>query len=324
MSTCFPTTQLAFRSAKSSYKPKPVPVGSYVNFAMEAQINHTVLVQPEPYQDDHRYLEYSFTQEPFKGFFKGTCLFDPIDPATPKRLKELVQRNPGRFVALRIHELHPVGTPFTTSGLIRDRDLRAPQMLVTWRAVHELGLGILLQLIPHFANQVGELARKFPNMPVYLDHLARPAQGTPEEYEEILKLADLPNVYMKYTTTGVQSAATAAIRQANSLPPLGEHRARGTEARVPRAAYPFLSAKPLVRRVYSAFGADRIMWGELGANVPTFERSVNLLDLMFDFAPEAARKQVRGLTAQKAFAFSPVILAASRHTDLGSHPVSAM
>ena len=29
--------------------------------ATEARLNHTVLVHPEPYQDDHRYIEYCFT-----------------------------------------------------------------------------------------------------------------------------------------------------------------------------------------------------------------------------------------------------------------------
>jgi hypothetical protein len=29
-----------------------------------------------------------------------------------------------------------------------------------------------------------------------------------------------------------------------------------------------------------------------------------LFDLMFDFAPEAERRKIRGLTAQKLFAFS--------------------
>lgn len=271
---------------KLSYKPNPQPVEAYVKFVSEAQINHTVLVQPEPYQDDHSYLEYCFTKEPSKGFFKATCLFDPIDPATPKRLKDLAQRNPGRIDGMRIHELHPAGTPSTTTGVIRDRDLRDPQMEVTWRAAHDLGMGILLQLIPHYASQVGELAKKFPSMPVMLDHLARPGQGTAEEYGEVLKLGSLPNVYMKFTTTGVQSAATPA------------------GGRGPSEAYPFPNVKPLIKRVYSAYGADKIMWGELGASMPAFDKATDLFDTMFDFAPENDRKKIRGLTAQKLFAFS--------------------
>src|SRR5271165_508039 len=135
----------------ATYRPKPSPVERYAAFARESKIDHTIIVHSEVYQDDHRYLEYAFEHEPSPGFFKGTCLFDPIDPKTPDRMEALVRRNPGRLVALRIHETHAAGTPSTTSGLIRDRDLKNPQMPVTWRAAHELGLAIQIHCIPHYA-----------------------------------------------------------------------------------------------------------------------------------------------------------------------------
>jgi predicted TIM-barrel fold metal-dependent hydrolase len=262
----------------ASYKPKPEPVEDYVRFVREARINHAVIVHPEPYQDDHRYLEYCLAQEPSPGFFKATCLFDPIDPETPKRMQALVERNPGRIVALRIHEIHPAGTASTTNGVIRDRDLLSPQMAVTWRAAHDLGLGIQMHCIPHYAVEIGELATKFPQTPVILDHLARAGQGTPEEFEQVLKLAKLPQVYMKYSSTGVET--------------------------ISKEPYPHADAKPLVKRVYEAFGADRMVWGGLGANMAEFARQVKLFDLMFDFAPEAERAKIRGLTAQRLFKFS--------------------
>src|ERR1700758_1871290 len=43
----------------ASYTPHTAPVEAYVKFAREAHIDHAVIVHPEPYQDDHRYLEYS-------------------------------------------------------------------------------------------------------------------------------------------------------------------------------------------------------------------------------------------------------------------------
>jgi hypothetical protein len=64
----------------ASYKPQREPVEEYVQFARKVEINHAVIVHPEPYQDDHRYLEYCLAHEPSPGFFKATCLFDPIDP----------------------------------------------------------------------------------------------------------------------------------------------------------------------------------------------------------------------------------------------------
>jgi len=261
-----------------SYKPSTAPVEDYVKFVEQAQIHHAVIVHPEPYQDDHRYLEYCFAHEPSRHFFKGTCLFDPIDPKTPKRMEALLLRNRGRIVALRIHEIHPAGTPSTTTGVIRDRDLNDPHMAVTWRAAQDLGLAIQFHCIPHYAVQIGELAAKFPATPIILDHLARPGQGTPEEYEQVLKLAALPRVYMKFSSTGVASAS--------------------------KEPFPHRDAKPLVKRVYEAFGANKMIWGELGGNMAAFQQELQLFDLMFDFVPEPDRKIIRGLTAQKLFAFS--------------------
>jgi predicted TIM-barrel fold metal-dependent hydrolase len=262
----------------ASYKPATAPVERYVQFAREVRLDHAVIVHPEPYQDDHRYLEYSLAHEPAPGFFKGTCLFDPIDPATPERMRALVEKHPRKIVALRIHELHAAGTPSTTSGLIRDRDLNDPQMAVTWRAAHDLGLGIQIHCIPHYAKPIGNLAGRFRETPVILDHLARPGQGTPQEYEQVLALAKLPRVYMKFSRTGVESAS--------------------------KQPFPHLDAKPLVRRVYEAFGPDQMIWGELGGNQAQFEQAVQLFDTMFDFVPEADRRKIRGLTSQKLFAFS--------------------
>ena len=54
------------------YKPKPEPVEPYAQFVVKAGIDHAIIVHPEPYQDDHSYLEYCFTREPSKLFFNGT------------------------------------------------------------------------------------------------------------------------------------------------------------------------------------------------------------------------------------------------------------
>jgi predicted TIM-barrel fold metal-dependent hydrolase len=65
-----------------------------------------------------------------------------------------------------------------------------------------------------------------------------------------------------------------------------------------------IDAKPFVKRVYEAFGADRMIWGELGANMAEFDNPVQLFDSMFEFAPEPQRAKIRGLTSQKLFGFA--------------------
>lgn len=259
----------------ATYKPPAAPLEAYAQFAREAKIDHTVIVHPEPYQDDHRYLEYCFEHEPSPGFFKGTCLFDPIATDTPARMQALVRKMPGRIVALRIHENLKAGKPATSSGPIRDRDLHHPAMKATWQAAHSLGLAIQMHLIPRFAPQIGELAAQFRGMPIILDHLARAGQGTPAEYEQVLKLAQYPLVYMKYSALNYSS----------------------------KQPYPYADAKPLVRNAFDAFGAERVIWGGLGMNMPDFEKAAALLDLMFDYASESDRAKIRGLNAMKLFGF---------------------
>jgi predicted TIM-barrel fold metal-dependent hydrolase len=253
-------------SPSGPYKPKPNSLDDYVAFVREAKLSHTVLVQPEPYQDDHRYLEYCFTREPSPGYFKGTCLFDPVDPKTPARIDELIRRNPNRIVALRIHEVQPPNQPYTTSGAYRGRDLAAPEMKVTWRKIQSLGLAMQVQLIPCHAAAVSALAAGFPEVPVLIDHLGWHTRGTPAEYEDVLQLARLPRVYMKVTILGPES-------------------------------------KAVVRRVYDAFGPDRLLWESYGSSMPEFDKFVAQVDDAFDFAPEAERAKIRGLNAMKVFRF---------------------
>jgi predicted TIM-barrel fold metal-dependent hydrolase len=259
----------------ATYKPPAQPLEAYVAFVRQARLNHTIIVHPEPYQDDHRYLEYCFAHEPSPGYFKGTCLFDPIAPDTPARMEALVRKYPDRIVALRVHENRKAGTPPTTAGAIRDRDMKSPAMRASWHKAHSLGLAMQMHFIPYFAPQIHALAAQFPDMPVILDHLARAGQGTPAEYEEVLKLAQLPRVYMKFSGVNYSS----------------------------KAGYPFRDAQPLVRRTFDAFGADRMIWGGLGMNMEQFDKNVAVFEEMFAFASAADRAKIRGLTAARLFRF---------------------
>jgi predicted TIM-barrel fold metal-dependent hydrolase len=260
----------------ATYRPPAQTLDSYARFVREAKIDHAIIVHPEPYQDDHRYLEYCFLHEPFKGFFKGTCLFDPVAPETPARMEALVKRLPGRIVALRIHENQNPNKPPTTSGAIRDRDMRSPATLAAWRKAHSLGLAIQMHFVPCYAPQIRVLASELQEMPVILDHLGRYGEGTPAEFEEVLKLAELPRVYMKYS----------AVRYSS------------------KQDYPHRDARPFVRRLFQAFGAERIIWGGLGMDMTEFDKQAALLDEMFDFAGETERANIRGLNATRLFGFS--------------------
>ena len=257
----------------ATYRPPAAPLDPYKAFVRESGIAHTVIVHPEPYQDDHRYLEYCFANEPSKLFFKGTCLFDPIDPASRDRMEALVRKNAGRIVALRIHVNRERGAAPATGGPIRDRDLKHPQMKATWRRVHQLGLAIQMHIIPVHAPEVHALAAEFGGVKVIIDHLARSGFGTPAEYAQVLEMGRLPNVIMKYS----------AVRYSS------------------REEYPYRDVRALVRQTYDAFGPDRMIWGGLGKSMEEFRQQAALFEEMFAFASEADKAKIRGGNAMRLF-----------------------
>lgn len=256
-----------FPLAKNApYKPNPNSLERYIAFVKEVDLTHTILVQPEPYQDDESYVEYCFTQEPRPGYFKATCLYDPIDPATPGRIEALVKKNPNRIVGMRMHEMGAAGSSYKSTGAIKNRDPRDPAMKNTLRKLGDLGLILQIQFVPYQAKVLGEMASGFRNVPILIDHFGLVARGSAEEYDNVIALSKQPQFYMK-------------ISQLPKDP------------------------KPIVKRVFDAFGPDRLIWGSYGSNVQAFNRMLAQIDDVFDFASEADRVKIRGGNAMKLFKF---------------------
>ena len=258
------------------YKPKPEPVEPYAQFVTKARIDRAIIVHPEPYQDDHSYLEYCFTREPSKLFFKGTCLFDAMSADTPARRAALVKKHPGRIVALRVHATANPSKYPSRDPAIRDRDLSSAEMKRTWKAASDLGLAIQMHLIPYYAQFVEKLAAEFRSTPVILDHLARSAQGTKEEYEPVWRMAKLPRVYMKLS----------AIGQSSKQP------------------HPHKDVQPLIRRIYDSFGPERLIWGGVGYRESEKKISDELAAVHLAFAGDRERALILGGNAMKLFGWS--------------------
>lgn len=246
------------------YKPAAYTLESHLKLVESAGLTHSVIVHPEPYQDDHRYLEYCFAHEPIPGYFKGTCLFDPFRDDTPARVRALVGRWPKRIIAMRIHEV--TMTPEAT-GPIRNRNMKDPRMLACWKTLAGLGVGIQMHFIPGQAANIRALAAKFSETTVILDHMGRPADGTDEEYAQVLKLAELPRVIMKFSNWPAYKG----------------------------------DLNRLTRRIYDAFGPDRMIWGMLGNTLADYRKQSQRFDELLAFASEADRAKIRGENAQRLF-----------------------
>jgi predicted TIM-barrel fold metal-dependent hydrolase len=198
------------------------PLGAYLERLNKEGIDRAVIVHPEPYGDDHRLILDCLKREPNR--LKGTCLFFPKDPGAPRKMEELVRKEP-RIIATRFHA-HRGKEHYLRS--FADSGVRA-----IWRKAAELGLIVELHIGPNYAQQAGEAIRAFPETPVLIDHLAEPHMGDAVEYAHVLDLAKLRNVTMKLS--GLNHFAHDE--------PLYE------------------SARPFTRRVIEAFGPERMVWG---------------------------------------------------------------
>ncbi len=150
-----------------------------------AGVDFAVVVHPEPYQDDHRYLEHCLAVG--KQRLKGTCLFFADQPGSLDRMAALVKRNPGRIVAARIHAYAPDRLP----------PFGKPELKALWKQAADLGLAVQLHFEPRYAPGFEALIREFAKTTVVIDHLGRPMQGTPEEHAAVVKWSRFPNTVMK-------------------------------------------------------------------------------------------------------------------------------
>jgi len=198
------------------------PLPSYEAHLKQFGIDKAMLVQPEPYGDDHTLVLNCLRRTP-PAKFKGTSLFYPKNPESPKKLAALVKAEP-RIVATRFHA-HRGKEMYLES-------FAAKYVRALWKQAADLGVIIELHIGPNYALQAADAIRAFPGCKVLIDHMGEPKLGNPYEYANMLELAKLPNVYMKLS--GVDYIASDAPN--------------------------FESVLPFTRRLIREYGAERVVW----------------------------------------------------------------
>jgi predicted TIM-barrel fold metal-dependent hydrolase len=177
------------RYAPSTDFGSVAPLEEYEHRLDDLGIDRAVIVQPEPYGDDHSLILDCVARDPDR--FRATSLFYPTDPEAPDKLRALVDEHGDLVVATRIHSYDHYMSGFDDEGV---RSL--------WGTAADLGLIVELHLTPPFARGAAELVQRHPETPVVVDHLAEPQDGTAVEYADVLDLAKHDNVFMKLSGLG--------------------------------------------------------------------------------------------------------------------------
>jgi predicted TIM-barrel fold metal-dependent hydrolase len=150
----------------------------------------------------------------------------PLDRPERRALIHTWKQRPG-MLGCRFTFIGPVQSNWPTDGTVD----------WLWPAAERAGLPIAM-MAANFLPKVAEVAQRYPNLKLILDHLGRPRGDTsPSErwanLEEVLALAKYPNVAMK--ATGAPSYSDQP--------------------------YPFRDIHDNLHRLYDAFGPARWFWG---------------------------------------------------------------
>jgi predicted TIM-barrel fold metal-dependent hydrolase len=219
-------------------------------------VSKAVIVQPSNYGYDHRYVLDCLARYP--DHFAAVALLDFKANDATQRLTELVAQG------FRGARLFFYGDP-DVSWIDT-----APTHRVLARADE---LGAILTVFGRWDNMdvVYRLAQEHPSLRIVVDHLGHPDVEKQETWPAVLRLADLPNVYIK-----VSDFATLS-----------------------RRSYPYADVSPFVREVHAAFGARRMMWA---SNFPNslahlpYEQSLTLVRNALPDLPPAEMTRIMGGT----------------------------
>ncbi len=172
---------------RAPYRPElPASPEFLIRRMDDAGVDFAIVVHPEPYQDDHRYLEHCLRVG--DGRLKGTILLFCDREGSLEQMPALCEKMD--IIAVRVHAYAPDRLP----------PFGSPELRRLWKMADELGIAVQLHFEPKYAAGFEPLIREFKNTTVLIDHLGRPFQGLPKEHEVVVKWSRFPNTVMKLSS----------------------------------------------------------------------------------------------------------------------------
>jgi predicted TIM-barrel fold metal-dependent hydrolase len=251
----------------------PASLDRVVKEMDEHGVAHCVLVQTISHGWDNRYLFHCLKKEPKR--FRGQGLIDPEDPKVAEKLA-LVMKEPG-MKGVRFSPMYYQGKDDWLNDRSRD---------ALWEKARELDAVFNFFIASEQLPKLEDMIKRHPKVKVVIDHLARvdlTAKDPEPEIKKLTALAKYPNVYVKVSELMILS---------------------------PSKKHPYRDTYPLVKKVYEAFGPDRLLWGtgfpgatRAQAERPSLADELALVQKEIPFFTAEDRAKILGANAAKLWGF---------------------
>jgi predicted TIM-barrel fold metal-dependent hydrolase len=202
----------------------------------------------------------------YPGTFMGVCRVNPEDPAAPDQLSYWTEE----------HGFH--GVRLSPAVDASGDWFAGDQMDPLFSRAAELAVPMLILTRPSRLGNLAEILDRHPDLDVVVDHMADCQPDNDKDLQMLLGLSRFPRVYVKISHTWWIS----------------------------QEGYPWLDTHALVKQVYEAFGAQRIMWATdwpVCLSRATYAQTLTVVRDEMTFFSQDDLEWVLGKTALKLWPF---------------------
>ena len=157
----------------------------------------------------------------YPSYFRGVARVNPESPDAPDDLSRLVEQQGFRGVR--------ISPAANASG----DWIHGPLMPPLWKRCDALKVPMTVLAPVTRMPEVGQLIEKFPGLTVVIDHMADSPLDKPDQLSMLIALKRYPKIFVKVSHTWSLS----------------------------KQPYPYLDSQAQVKRLYDAFGPQRLMAG---------------------------------------------------------------
>ena len=239
---------------------------------------HSVLVQVIYHGWDNSYVADCVKRFPTR--LKAQGLIDPTDLQVADKLEYWMKEH-------GLHGMRFSPIYYRDGNHGGDSWLNAEHTHRLWQRAEELGAVFNFFIAPSQLPKLEPMVRAHPQVQIVIDHLSQIDLGAADpdpDFRRLLAMAKYDNVWVK-------------VSELTSVSKSGE--------------YPFKDAYPHVRRVYEAFGPDRLLFGtgypgraRSAYQRPSLDQEIDLIRKVIPFFSSEDRAKILGKNAFSLWGFS--------------------